>query len=370
MLSMRVANFSFALPATLIARYPCSERSSCRLLSLEGTTGTIEHGVFGDLLDKLESGDLLVFNDTRVVPARLFGRKASGGKLEVLVERILDDHRVLAHIRASKSPKVGAVLWLGDHENIRVRMVARHDTVFELSFEDEQNVLTILNLEGHMPLPPYIDRPDEVIDRECYQTVYSSRPGAVAAPTAGLHFDQPLLEKLRAKGIMMAFVTLHVGAGTFQPVRVVNVADHVMHSEYMELSAQVVAAVNACKARGQRVIAVGTTSVRALESAAAANEGVIGEYIGDTRIFIYPGYRYQVVDALITNFHLPGSTLIMLVSAFAGHKNTLAAYHQAIAEQYRFFSYGDAMFITRNPHVVEASDNNAQKNRSQFEKWS
>lgn len=346
---MRVADFSFELPDELIARYPQAERSGCRLLSLDGPTGALEHGTFTDILDKLNPGDLLVFNNTRVIPARLFGRKASGGKLEVLVERVLDDTRVLAHVRASKAPKPGAELLLGDDESIRATMVARHDALFELRFDDGRDVLSILNAAGHMPLPPYIDRPDEDADRELYQTVYADRPGAVAAPTAGLHFDEPLLEKLRAKGVEMAFVTLHVGAGTFQPVRVETIENHVMHAEYAEVPQEVVDAVLACKARGNRVIAVGTTSVRSLESAAAASQDrLIAPFFDDTQIFIYPGYHYQVIDALITNFHLPESTLIMLVSAFAGYRNTMTAYREAVAQRYRFFSYGDAMFITHS----------------------
>ncbi|MCX8957964.1 tRNA preQ1(34) S-adenosylmethionine ribosyltransferase-isomerase QueA [Erwinia psidii] len=350
---MRVADFSFELPESLIAHYPQAQRSGCRLLSLNGADGELTHGVFTDLLDFLTPGDLLVFNNTRVIPARVFGRKVSGGKIEVLVERVLDDCRVLAHVRASKAPKPGSELLLGDDESVKATMVARHDALFELRFDDQRAVLDILNAVGHMPLPPYIDRPDEASDRELYQTVYSQRPGAVAAPTAGLHFDQPLLDALRDKGIETAFVTLHVGAGTFQPVRVDSIEDHIMHAEYAEVPQDVVEAVLACKARGNRVVAVGTTSVRSLESAAqAAGEALIAPFFGDTKIFIYPGYRYQVIDALVTNFHLPESTLIMLVSAFAGYRNTMRAYRQAVAERYRFFSYGDAMFITRNPDAV------------------
>ncbi|WP_029686909.1 tRNA preQ1(34) S-adenosylmethionine ribosyltransferase-isomerase QueA [Tatumella saanichensis] len=351
---MRVADFNFELPESLIAHYPRAERSSCRLLSLDGPTGALTHGVFTDVLEKLNPGDLLVFNNTRVIPARVFGRKASGGKIEMLVERMLDEHRVLAHVRASKAPKPGAELLLGDDESIRATMVARHDTLFEIAFEDPRSVLEILNQVGHMPLPPYIDRPDEESDRELYQTVYSARPGAVAAPTAGLHFDDALMEKLREKGVEMAFVTLHVGAGTFQPVRVDSIEDHTMHSEYAEVPQEVVDAVLACKARGNKVVAVGTTSVRSLESAAkASQQALIAPFFDDTQIFIYPGYQYQVIDALITNFHLPESTLIMLVSAFAGYQHTMQAYQQAVAEQYRFFSYGDAMYITKNPQAAE-----------------
>lgn len=350
---MRLTDFSFELPESLIAHYPQAQRSACRLLSLDGPTGDLTHGTFTDLLDKLNPGDLLVFNNTRVIPARLFGRKASGGKIEVLVERMLDDYRVLAHIRASKAPKPGAELLLGDDESVNATMTARHDALFEVQFNDARPVLDILNSIGHMPLPPYIERPDEEADRELYQTVYSQKPGAVAAPTAGLHFDEPLLERLRAKGIEMAFVTLHVGAGTFQPVRVESIEDHVMHSEYAEVPQEVVDAVLAAKARGNKVVAVGTTSVRSLESAAqAAQDALIAPFFGDTQIFIYPGYQYKVIDALVTNFHLPESTLIMLVSAFAGYKHTMNAYREAVKAEYRFFSYGDAMYITYNPQAI------------------
>lgn len=352
-LAMRVADFSFELPESLIAHYPQPQRSACRLLSLDGPTGQLTHGTFTDLLDKLKPGDLLVFNNTRVIPARLYGRKASGGKIELLVERMLDDTRVLAHIRASKAPKPGAELLLGDDESVQATMVARHDALFEVQFNDGRPVLDILNAIGHMPLPPYIERPDEEADRELYQTVYSQKPGAVAAPTAGLHFDEPLLAALREKGIEMAFVTLHVGAGTFQPVRVDSIEDHIMHSEYAEVPQDVVDAVLAAKARGNNVVAVGTTSVRSLESAAqAAKNDLIEPFFGDTQIFIYPGYQYKVIDALVTNFHLPESTLIMLVSAFAGYQHTMHAYKEAVKAEYRFFSYGDAMFITHNPQAV------------------
>lgn len=350
---MRVSDFSFVLPDSLIAHYPQAQRSTCRLLSLDGPTGQLEHGTFTDLLDKLNPGDLLVFNNTRVIPARFFVRKASGGKIEVLVERMLDEHRILAHIRASKAPKLGTELLLGDDESINATMVARHDGLFEVAFNDARPVLDILNDIGHMPLPPYIVRPDEEADRELYQTVYSKKPGGVAAPTAGLHFDEPLLARQQEKSIEMAFVTLHVGAGTFQPVRVESLEDHQMHAEYAEVPQDVVDAVLAAKARGNRVVAVGTTSVRSLESAAqAAPHVLIAPFFGDTQIFIYSGYRYQVIDALVTNFHLPESTLIMLVSAFAGYQHTMNAYREAVEAEYRFFSYGDAMFITCNSQAV------------------
>ncbi|ROZ85534.1 tRNA preQ1(34) S-adenosylmethionine ribosyltransferase-isomerase QueA [Pseudomonas neustonica] len=340
---MRLSDFAFDLPDELIARHPLAERRASRLLCLDGPSGALSDRHFADLLDYLRPGDLMVFNNTRVIPARLFGRKETGGQLEVLVERVLDEYRVLAHIRSSKSPKPGSRILL-DGEGV-AEMVARHDALFELRFAEP--VLPLLDRIGHMPLPPYIDRPDEEADRERYQTVYAKRQGAVAAPTAGLHFDQALLQAIADKGVATAEVTLHVGAGTFQPVRVERIEDHVMHQEWLEVGPEVVAAVEQCKARGGRVIAVGTTSVRSLES--AARDGQIKPFTGDTDIFLYPGKTFHVVDALVTNFHLPESTLLMLVSAFAGYPETMAAYAAAVAGGYRFFSYGDAMFITRNP---------------------
>ncbi len=348
---MQVSDFHFELPDELIARYPQPERTASRLLQLTGNTGELQHKGFKDMLDLVEPGDLLVFNNTRVIPARVFGRKESGGKIEVLVERMLDDKSILAHVRASKSPKPGNVLFLGDNDEHQAEMVARHDTLFEIRFTGDQTVLEVLEDVGHMPLPPYIDRPDEEADKERYQTVYNAKPGAVAAPTAGLHFDDELLAAIKAKGADFAFVTLHVGAGTFQPVRVDDINDHHMHSEYVEVPQDVVDAVLTTKANGGRVIAVGTTSVRSLESAAqdALKKGTeLVPFFGDTDIFIYPGgYEFQLVDALVTNFHLPESTLIMLVSTFAGYDHTMKAYQVAVENQYRFFSYGDAMFITR-----------------------
>ncbi|MFC1235882.1 tRNA preQ1(34) S-adenosylmethionine ribosyltransferase-isomerase QueA [Vibrio sp. F74] len=347
---MQVSDFSFELPNELIARYPMAERTASRLLQLNGISGEVTDRTFKDVLDLVEEGDLLVFNNTRVIPARLFGRKASGGKIEVLVERMLDEHSILAHVRSSKSPKPGTELFLGENDQFKAEMVARHGALFEIRFTSDKAVLEILNEVGHMPLPPYIDRPDDDADKERYQTVYNEVPGAVAAPTAGLHFDDELLEKIQAKGVEFAFVTLHVGAGTFQPVKVDNILDHHMHAEYVEVSQQVVDAVNATKVRGGRVIAVGTTSVRSLESAAQSavkNGTELVPFFDDTEIFIYPGYQYQLIDCLITNFHLPESTLIMLVSAFSGYDNVMAAYEHAVNEKYRFFSYGDAMFINK-----------------------
>ncbi|SEA31686.1 tRNA preQ1(34) S-adenosylmethionine ribosyltransferase-isomerase QueA [Microbulbifer marinus] len=343
---MRRQDFRFDLPDELIARTPAKERRGSRLLCLDGPSGRLEHRQFAELADLVEPGDLLVFNDTRVIPARLFGRKASGGKLEILIERVLDEHRALAHIRSSKSPKPGTEILLED--DTPLQMMARHEALFELEFPQE-GVLPVLERLGHMPLPPYIDRPDEDTDRERYQTVYSRHAGAVAAPTAGLHFDDAMLAALRDKGVETAFVTLHVGAGTFQPVRVDDIFEHKMHSEVLHVPESVCRAVADCRARGGRVIAVGTTSVRALESAAANGELV--PTVGETDIFIYPGYQFRVVDRLITNFHLPESTLMMLVSAFAGYEQTMNAYREAVQQKYRFFSYGDAMLITRNPEV-------------------
>ncbi|CAH1042004.1 tRNA preQ1(34) S-adenosylmethionine ribosyltransferase-isomerase QueA [Halomonas sp. TD01] len=343
---MQRADFHFELPDELIARYPSEQRSDCRLLCVDGQSGALEHRRFPDLLELLEPGDLLVFNDTRVIPARLHGHKASGGKVEMLLERPLDSHRGLAHIRSSKSPKPGTeLIFEGD---IHAVVEGRRDALFELRFLGDTPMIALLEKHGHMPLPPYITRDDELSDRERYQTVYARRDGAVAAPTAGLHFDQPLLDALAEKGINSAFVTLHVGAGTFQPVRVDNILEHHMHSEWIEVSEDACQKVRDTQAAGKRVIAVGTTSVRCLESACLkSNDGQIAPYSGDTDIFIYPGYEWRCVDALITNFHLPESTLLMLVSAFAGYDHMMRAYHTAVDERYAFFSYGDAMLLTR-----------------------
>ncbi|WP_096086800.1 tRNA preQ1(34) S-adenosylmethionine ribosyltransferase-isomerase QueA [Agaribacterium haliotis] len=354
---MRRQDFYYELPEHLIAKQPMPERTGSRLMQLDGPSGAICHGGFSDLLALVNEGDLLIFNDTRVIPARLYGQKASGGRVEILIERVLNSSELLAHVRASKAPKAGSTLLLDNGPEIEV--TGRQDALFELRFPKGEDVLECVEKIGHMPLPPYIDRPDDDADKERYQTVYSKKRGAVAAPTAGLHFDESLLEALKKKGVQQAFVTLHVGAGTFQPVRVDDVKEHHMHSEMMQLSADVAEQIKATKAAGKRVIAVGTTSVRCLETAASVNDGDIAAYQGDTNIFIYPSYEYKVVDCLITNFHLPESTLLMLVSAFAGYRHTMQAYEEAIAESYRFFSYGDAMFITRNPNAekVIATEN-------------
>lgn len=339
---MNVSDFHFDLPDELIARYPLPERTSSRLLTLDGLSGRTEHLYFRDLASLLQPDDLLVFNNTRVIPARMFGRKETGGQVEILVERLLDDHRILAHVRASKSPKPGQRILVED--GTAFLMQERQDAMFVLVCEAVEPVIDVLERAGHMPLPPYVDRPDEQSDRERYQTVYAQQAGAVAAPTAGLHFDDALIDQLKAQGVNTAFVTLHVGAGTFQPVRVDRVEDHIMHSEVAHVPEETVEAVRQTREKGGRVIAVGTTSVRSLES--ASRGGLLRPFRGETDIFIHPGYRFQTVDAMVTNFHLPESTLIMLVSAFAGYEHVMAAYQEAIRERYRFFSYGDAMFIT------------------------
>lgn len=346
---MHRQDFYYDLPQELIATAPAERRRDSRLLILDGPSGALTDRVFADILDLVAPGDLMVFNDTRVIPARVFGQKESGGKVEILTERVLDGQRVLAHVRASKSPRPGSRLILQDGTDLTVER--RVGELYELTFPAGRSALEVLEAIGRMPLPPYIAREDSLADRERYQTVYGKKPGAVAAPTAGLHFDDELLQALQQKGVDIGFVTLHVGAGTFQPVRVDNIREHAMHSEWMELGGEVCAKVQAAKARGGRVIAVGTTSVRCLET--AASTGQIQPYQGETNIFIYPSYRFKVIDSLITNFHLPESTLLMLVCAFAGYRHTMAAYRHAVTQKYRFFSYGDAMLIHKNPDAAK-----------------
>jgi S-adenosylmethionine:tRNA ribosyltransferase-isomerase len=346
MRAMQLSDFDYQLPPELIASIPLTERSASRLLIVEGDSGIYHDGRFTDVVNLLRAGDLLVFNNTRVIPARLHGQKLSGGKVEVLVERVLDEHQVLAHVRASKAPKPGVKLLL--EQAIHAEMLGRVDDLFQLRFLGDTAVLDLLEQYGHIPLPPYIERADTLADRERYQTVFAVQPGAVAAPTAGLHFDQAIIQQLKQKGVETAEVTLHVGAGTFQPVRVQDLSQHIMHAEYVQVTQAVCEAVAACKARGGRVVAVGTTSVRSLES--AAQSGELKPYQADTRLFITPGYQFNVVDAMITNFHLPQSTLLMLVAAFAGYDNILNSYRHAVRQNYRFFSYGDAMFLTLQRH--------------------
>jgi S-adenosylmethionine:tRNA ribosyltransferase-isomerase len=344
---LKRTDFQFDLPPELIAQRPLPQRSDSRLLHVSRAGGAVCDRRIRDLPDLLRAGDLMVFNDTRVIPARLYGRKESGGRVEILVERLLGDTACVAQVRTSKPLRAGGCVVLEDGS--RLRMTGREDAFFRLELEDPEvgaNLSAKLAALGHVPLPPYIDRPDTAEDAERYQTVYARRPGAVAAPTAGLHFDEELLAALDARGLERTRVTLHVGAGTFQPVRAEDIEDHRMHAEYLEVPEACCAAVRRTRERGGRVIAVGTTSVRALETAAAGDPGTfLGPFAGDTHIFIYPGYRFRVIDGLLTNFHLPESTLLMLVCALAGIDETLAAYRHAVAERYRFFSYGDAMLI-------------------------
>ena len=338
------SDFYYDLPLSQIARQPAAARTESRLLALDGATGACRDLRFTDLPALLRPDDLLVINDTRVLPARLLGAKETGGRVELLVERLLDDRRARVQLRASKSPAPGSRLNF-DH-GIAVTVLSKGDDGFyEVELAGEGTLPEILDRIGHMPLPPYIDRADEALDRERYQTVYARAPGAVAAPTAGLHFDDALLNRLRAQGVEIAAITLHVGAGTFQPVRADDVADHRLHRERVIVPASTAESVNRARAAGRRVVAVGTTVVRALESSVEGGRVVARD--AETDIFIYPGYRFQVVDALLTNFHLPESTLLMLVCAFAGTDPVLAAYQHAVEQGYRFFSYGDAMFLIR-----------------------
>ncbi|MDP3589286.1 MAG: tRNA preQ1(34) S-adenosylmethionine ribosyltransferase-isomerase QueA [Methylobacter sp.] len=338
---MKKSDFNYLLPEALIAQKPLAERDASRLLCMDRNTGRIADRHFTDFIDLIDERDLLIFNDTKVIPARLFGTKQSGGKVEILIERILDDRHAIAHVRASKSSKPGTLIEL-DH-GYSCEVLGRADDLFQLEFKGDHSLLYILEQIGHMPLPPYITREDDQSDLIRYQTVFAREAGAVAAPTAGLHFDQAMMEKLKAKGVASAFVTLHVGSGTFQPVRVEDLSDHLMHKEYFAVLPETVAAVQQARARGGRVVAIGTTAVRALES--ASRSGRLEAGFGDTDLFVTPGYQFKSVDAMLTNFHLPESTLLMLVSAFAGYENVMNAYSYAIDESYRFFSYGDAMFL-------------------------
>jgi len=340
---LKVSDFTFDLPEELIAQAPLTERSASRLLVMDRADGTLEDRRFAELDRLLEPDDLLVFNDTRVIPARLYARKESGGQAELLVERVIDARTALAQIGINRKPGLGALL-IESETGAGIRVEGRQDEFWRLRLEDDSRAwLSLLERAGHIPLPPYIHREDRPEDRDRYQTLYADKPGAVAAPTAGLHFDDELFARLDERKIQRAFCTLHVGAGTFQPVRVENVEEHLMHPEWIEVSQELVEKVRATRAAGKRVVAVGTTAVRSLESAAA--EGELQPFSGDSRLFIYPGYRFRVVDALVTNFHLPGSTLLMMVSAFSTRDRILAAYRHAVEQRYRFFSYGDAMLI-------------------------
>ncbi len=341
---MRRSDFDYVLPPELIAQHPAERRSASRLLHV-GPGDVLDDRQMTDLPDLLAPGDLLVFNDTRVIPARVFGVKPTGGRVEILVERVLDAQEFLAQLGASKKPKPGSQILVGADE--RLTVMGREDDLFRLRYEGADGVMAFLERAGQMPLPLYIAHAPSAEDRERYQTIFAREPGAVAAPTAGLHFDTPLLEALRARGIATATLTLHIGAGTFQPVRVENISEHRMHAEWYRIDAPLCAAIEAARARGGRVVAVGTTVTRALESAALeqGRERTVAPISGETRLFITPGFRFRIIDRLLTNFHLPQSTLLMLVCAFGGRERMLRAYDHAVAQRYRFFSYGDAMLI-------------------------
>ena len=338
---MKKSDFKYLLPEALIAQKPLAERDGSRLLCMDRNTSVTIDRQFSDFIDLINERDLLVFNDTKVIPARLFGNKQSGGKVEILIERILDDYHAIAHVKASKSPKPGTLIKLD--KGFQCLVQGRVDDLFLLEFDDFK-VLELLELIGHIPLPPYITRADDESDLTRYQTVFAKEAGAVAAPTAGLHFDLAMMNKIKAKGAQIVFVTLHVGSGTFQPMRVEDLSEHIMHKEFFAVNQETVDAVKLARARGGRVVAIGTTAVRALES--ASKSGVLVAGFGDTDLFITPGYQFNSVDAILTNFHLPESTLLMLVSAFAGYQSIMGAYNHAIDHSYRFFSYGDAMFLS------------------------
>lgn len=339
---MQLSDFHFDLPEALIAKYPAAKRTESRLLAL-GEGLALQHLRFHQINDLIQPGDLLVMNDTRVIPARIYGQKVTGGVAELLVERILDDVRILAQVRVSKPPHVGDYLFFPN--DVRMQVLGRSNQFYELRLADSQRaILDVIEEIGSIPLPPYMRREAEEQDKERYQTVYARYKGSVAAPTAGLHFDEALLQQLRDKGVDMGFLTLHIGAGTFAPVRVTNIQEHTMHPEYLTIAEALCEKIRITKAKGGRVIAVGTTSLRALET--ACQSGEIAPYSGETSIFIYPGYQFRCADALITNMHLPESTLMMLVSAFAGHERIMHAYRVAVQEKYHFYSYGDAMWMT------------------------
>lgn len=340
---MQLSDFHYDLPPELIARYPLEKRSASRLLQV-GRQGQLQHSHFRDLPELLSEKDLLVFNDSKVIPARLKGRKETGGKVEILVERILDDKKILAHLRASKSPAPNSYLYFGNQA--RFRVLGREQSLFILQCESAGSVLEWIEQLGELPLPPYLHRAAEDADKERYQTVYAKDKGSVAAPTAGLHFDQPLLDQLKAKGVKLAFLTLHVGAGTFLPVRTDNILEHHMHPEQIVIREELCEQVRRTREAGGRVIAVGTTTARSLET--ASHSGELQPYCGNTTLFIYPGYTFRCVDLLLTNFHLPESTLLMLVCALGGQENIMQAYREAVKKEYRFYSYGDAMLVANH----------------------
>lgn len=347
---MHLSKFSLNIPKSLIAFYPCLIRSSCRLLVVNGNTGNIHHKFFFNILNEIHPGDLIIFNDTKVIPARLFGYKESGGKIEVLLEKVLNKKDILVRIKSSNLVKINSNIFFGKNKKIRANILSYQKPFYKISFLNSLNsAIEIIKCIGCTPLPPYIKRLNNNLDVDLYQTIYKKNLGSVAAPTAGLHFDFPLLEAIKKKGVSIDYITLHIGSGTFQPIQSSKIENHTMHSEFFNVSQNVINKIKICKKNGGRVIAVGTTTLRALESVYHLSSWKkTTNYSGKTNIFIKPGYKHNIVDALITNFHFPESTLIILVSSFLGYKNTMNAYYEAIKEKYRFFSYGDAMYITYN----------------------
>lgn len=338
-------DYYYHLPEQLIAQKPLAERDASRLLCLDRNLGVIKDSTIANVHKYLQKGDLLVLNNTRVIPARLFAKKSTGGQVEILIERVIDTNTLFAQVRSSKTPKVGQKLIV--EEQFYFTVIDRQNDLFKLQLDSEDNIDNVLKNAGHIPLPPYIKRADTTIDKSRYQTVFAEQPGAVAAPTAGLHFDQTLLDLIRDKGVDIGYITLHVGAGTFQPVRVENLNDHTMHSERINVGADIISQIHKAKLSGNRIIAVGTTVIRALETACL--DGQVEPFQGETDLFVLPGFEFKCVDALLTNFHVSESTLLALVCAFGGYDNVMNAYHHAIAEEYRFYSYGDAMFISDFP---------------------
>lgn len=341
--NLKTVDFDFDLPPRLVAQHPTTQRSASRLLHLDGCSGKLTDSQFLNFPDYLSENDVLIFNDTRVIKARMFGEKATGGAVEVLVDRIMDEHNATAHVRASRSPKPGSRITLAG--SIEVEVMGRDDNLFHLKFLNDRPILELLESHGSLPLPPYITHSADQEDEDRYQTVYAKHAGAVAAPTAGLHFDEAIMERIKNKGVQIAYITLHVGAGTFQPVKVDHIAQHKMHSEFCIIPEETAQAITKSRLAGGKVTAVGTTALRALESAGKSGQVESGSM--DTDIFITPGYDFKVVDRLLTNFHLPKSTLLMLVSAFAGFDNIKSGYQHAVNKEYRFFSYGDAMLLEK-----------------------
>lgn len=347
---MQLSQFSFDVPKSLISFYPCLVRSQCRLMIINGCTGKISHKNFFDIIKEINAGDLVILNDTKVLPARFLGYRKNGGQVKFLLERILSDKKILVSIKNSKKIKIGTNIFFDQKKEIKASIVEYSNPFYKILLHDnDYSSIDIINKFGEIPLPPYIKRNVSTIDSKFYQTVYQKNIGSIAAPTAGLHFDHPLIENLQKKGIDIGYITLHIGSATFCPVKTLKIEEHVMHSELVEVSSNLINKIKSCKKKGGRIIAVGTSTLRALETVYNSFEWNSSKsFKGDTNIFIYPGYKHKLVDALVTNFHFPRSTLIMLVASFLGYKNTMNAYYEAIRKKYHFFSYGDAMYITYN----------------------